>query len=155
MADGFVQQHAGPAGAEHDFHLACGRGNCIQLQDGLARGFLRKALGRLLREEVVELHAAAAAGAAACDVCAILRDDEDVEARERLRVGGEGAIRCGDQDAAHLVGEAGAHLHDARIGRARGTVGAEQQVELGGDVGIAFRREDRIEILLAPFRGSR
>ena len=84
--------------------------------------------------EVVEFHAAAAAGAAARDVRAILRDDEDVEAGERLRVGGEGAVGCGDQDAAHLVGEAGANLHDARIGGARRAIGTQQQVELGCDV---------------------
>jgi hypothetical protein len=39
VSDGFVQQDAGPAGAEHDRHLA-GRGwDRVELHDGLADGF--------------------------------------------------------------------------------------------------------------------
>ena len=39
VADGFVQQDAGPAGAEHHGHFAGGRVDGVQLDDGLARGF--------------------------------------------------------------------------------------------------------------------
>ena len=66
---------------------------------------------RFLRLEEFDAHAPAAAGDAARGVrrrC--LRDHEDVETRERLCVGSEGAVGCSDQDAAHFVGEAGAHL---------------------------------------------
>src|SRR6266436_3922352 len=36
MADRLVQHHAGPAGAEHHVHLAGGRGNRFQIDQGLA-----------------------------------------------------------------------------------------------------------------------
>ena len=103
MADCFVQQHAGPARTEDHFHLSGGRRDRVQLQDRLPNGFLREALGRFLGLKVVELHATAAAGAAARDVRSVLRDDKYVEAGERLRVGGEGAVRCSDEDAAHFI----------------------------------------------------
>ncbi len=61
---------------------------------------------------------------------AFLCDHEDIEAGERLRIGGEGAVGGRDQDATHFIREAGAHLHDARVCRARRAIGAEQQVEL-------------------------
>ena len=55
VADGFMQQNAGPAGAEHDFHLARGRGHGSELQDRLARGFVGEVFGRLVAVEEVEL----------------------------------------------------------------------------------------------------
>jgi hypothetical protein len=50
-----------------------------------------------------------------------------------------------------------ADLYDARIGRARGAIGAQQQIELGCDIRVAFRREDGIEVLLSflPETGDR
>ena len=36
VADGFMQQDAGPAGSEHHGHLAGGRFDGVQLDDGLA-----------------------------------------------------------------------------------------------------------------------
>ena len=65
VADGFVQEDAGPAGAEDHFHLSGGCGDGVELEDRLAGGFVGEVLGRLVALEEVELDAAAAAGAAA------------------------------------------------------------------------------------------
>ncbi len=83
----------------------------------LARRLAGEVLGRLVALEEVELHPAAAAGAAARVLRSVAGDDEDVEAGQRLRVAGEGAIGGGDENAAKLVVVAGAHLHDARVDR--------------------------------------
>ncbi len=77
--------------------------------------------------------------------CAVLGDDEDVEAGERLGVGGEGAVGGGDQDAAELVVEAGANLGDAGVEGAGGLVGALDQRELGGDLGVGCCAGDGVE----------
>ena len=45
MADSFMQQDAGPSGAEHDFHLACRSFARIKLQNRLPRRFLGEVLG--------------------------------------------------------------------------------------------------------------
>jgi hypothetical protein len=71
VADGFVQQDAGPAGAEDDFHLAGGSGDGAELEDGGAGGFAGEVLGRLVALEEVERHAAAAAAGAAGGVGAV------------------------------------------------------------------------------------
>ena len=65
VADGFVQQDAGPAGAEDDGHLAGGGGDGVELQDGGAGGFAGEVLGRVGAFKEVERDAAAAAGGAA------------------------------------------------------------------------------------------
>ncbi len=86
MADGLVQQNAGPAGAEHDFHLACRSSDGAELQDGGACGLAGVVLGRLVALEEVERDASAAAAGAARGVSRVLGDDGDVEACERLGV---------------------------------------------------------------------
>ena len=66
MADGFVQQNAGPAGAEDDLHLAGGGFDGSELQDRGAGGFAGVMLRRFVAFE--EVHRDAAAAAAACRV---------------------------------------------------------------------------------------
>jgi hypothetical protein len=76
------------------------------LQDGGACGLAGEVLGGVGALEEVERNAATAAGCAAGGAaravvgCGVLGDDEDIEAGEGLRVGGEGAVGCGDEDAA-------------------------------------------------------
>ena len=151
VAYGFVEQDAGPAGAEDDFHLACRGGDGAELEDGGAGGFAGEVLGRFVRFEEVHGDAAAAAGGSARGAASavvaggILGDDEDVEARERLRIAGEGAVGCSDEDAAKLVGEAGADLGDARVVGAGGCIGALDEGELGGDLGVGSGSGDGVE----------
>ena len=65
VADGFVKQDAGPAGAKDDGHLAGGSGNGVELEDGGAGGFAGVVFGRVVAFEEVQGHAAAAAAGAA------------------------------------------------------------------------------------------
>ena len=62
VADGFVQQDAGPSGAEDDWHLASGGCDGVELQDGGAGGLAGEVLGRFCAFKEVERDAASAAG---------------------------------------------------------------------------------------------
>ena len=146
VADGFMEQDAGPAGAEDDFHFAGGSGDGAELEDGSAGGFAGQVLGALGAGELVEAGAAAAAGGAFGGDGAFLGDDEDVEAAEGLGVAGEGAVGGGDEDAAEFLGVAGADLDDARVEGAGGAVGAEDELEAGGEVEIEAAERNGIEI---------
>ena len=158
MAYGFVEEDAGPAGAEDDLHLAGGGFDGSELEDGGAGGLAGEVLGTPVwfsgaagaGEEVHGDAAAAAAGAAggaagASVSAGVFGDDEDVEAGERLGVGGEGAVGGGDEDAAQLVGEAGADLRDAGVVGAGGDVGALDEGELLGDFGVGGGSGDGVE----------
>ena len=130
VADRFVQQDAGPAGAEHDGHLAGGRLHGVQLHDGLPRGFCGEVLGRLLVQEEVEIHASAAAGMAALRGAVVLaRQRRDAHAGQRLPVEVEHAVAGGDHHLAQVVGIGRLHLEDARVVGARGAVGAFDQID--------------------------
>src|SRR6202789_2196335 len=145
VTDGFVQQHARPAGAEDDLHLTGRSSDGAKLQDGGARGFACEVLGRFVAGEEVECDASAAAAGAACGVDLILCDDGDVEARERLRVAGVGAVGGCDEDAAQLVVDAGADLRNAWVVIAGGLVGALDELELVGDLSVGGDAGDGIE----------
>ena len=153
MADGFVQEDAGPSGAEDYFHLTGGSGYCSQLEDGGAGGLAGKVLGGFIALEEVHGDTAASAGGAsggaACAVVArgVFGDDEDVEAGERLGVGGEGPVGAGDENAAELVGEAGTDLGDAGVVGAGGDVGALDEGEFLGDLGVGGGSGDGVERL--------
>ena len=47
VADGFMQQHTGPSGAENDGHLAGGGGDGAELKDGAASSLAREVFGGL------------------------------------------------------------------------------------------------------------
>ena len=61
MTDSFVEQDAGPSGAEDDFHVAGRGGDGAELEDGGAGGFVGEVFGRFLTGEEVEQDAATAA----------------------------------------------------------------------------------------------
>jgi len=89
----FVQQHAGPAGAENDFHLAGGRCLGIKLQDRLARCFFGEVLGSFFSEEKVERYAAAATGTSAAGLLIGLGDAGNIQTSQRLGIFSESALR--------------------------------------------------------------
>ena len=78
-------------------------------------------------------------------VSAVFRNDEDVQAREGLRVRGEGAVGGCDEDAAEFIVEAGANLRDTRVIGAGGFVGAFDQGQFGSDLGVTGGSRDRVE----------
>jgi hypothetical protein len=61
VADGLVQQDAGPSGAEDDGHLTCRGGDGVELQDGGACGLAGEVLGGVGAFKEVESDAASAA----------------------------------------------------------------------------------------------
>lgn len=102
-------------------------------------------LRRFVAFKEVHGDAAAAATGPASGIDAVLCDDGDVEACKGLSVTGEGAVGCGDEDAAEFVVEACADLGDAGVVGAGSLVGALDEGELGGDFGIAGGPGDRVE----------
>ncbi len=145
MADGFVQKHAGPARAEHDFHFAGRSFARVELQDRLARRFLGEIFGSLFPEEEVEGNASAAAGAAASGVAFGLGDAGNVHAGQRLGVFRERAVGADHQDVAQFVGITGANFLDARIVGAGCRVGAHHQFDFGGDFSVHRRQSYRVK----------
>ena len=61
VADGLVQQNAGPSRTEHDFHVSRRSFARIELQNRLPRGFFGKELRSFVAEEEVERNPPAAA----------------------------------------------------------------------------------------------
>src|ERR1019366_4149407 len=151
MADGFVQQDAGPARAEDDGHLAGGGGDGRELEDCGAGGLAGVVLGRGGGFKEVEGDAAAAAtgaargGPGAVVAGGVLGDDEEVEAGEGLGVGGAGAAGCRYKDAAELVIKSSPDLDDARVVGAGGLVRALDEWEFGGNLGVGGGAGDGVE----------
>src|SRR6185437_2452460 len=88
---------------------------------------------------------AATAARAACRVVFVLCNHRYVESRERLRVRSERSIRGSDENSPQLITQAGSHLHDARIERPCGMVGACNQFQLRADLRVG-RARDWIEL---------
>ena len=106
VADRLVQQHAGPAGAEHDRHLAGRRGDRFEVHQRLGeRDVDRPVPGRRLEQLVVEI-AAAEAVIAGLAPAVLLDDDLDVEPHQRPHVVGDEAVGADDVDHAPRAGEA-------------------------------------------------
>ncbi len=152
VADRFVQQDPAVAGREHDVHLSGRRLARVEHRDRLPDRFSCVPLGRLA-VEVAQIQSAAAAARSGLALAVLLGDGADAEAHERLHVVHELAVARGDQDLAVLLGERRLDALHARIGGARGHVGASQQLALLFarnverellDV-VAMRRRDRRE----------
>ena len=100
VADRLVQQHARPARAEHDGHLAGRRGDRFEVHQRLGeRDVDRPVPGRRLEQLVIEV-AAAEAVIAGLAPAVLLGDDLDVEADQRADVVGDEAVGADDVDHA-------------------------------------------------------
>ena len=98
VADRFVQQHAAPAGTEHDRHFAGRRGHAFEVDQRLGQRLVdRPVPGRGLEQMVVEV-AAAEPEAAGFAAVALLGDDRNVEPDQRPDVGGDEAVGADDLD---------------------------------------------------------
>ena len=102
VADGLVQHHAGPAGAEHDVHFAGRRGHGFQIDQRLADRAVGGLAPRLGLDEARVTFAAAIALAAAFLPVALAGDDRDIDAHQRADVAI--ALAVGPQDFHHLPG---------------------------------------------------
>ena len=140
VADGLVQQHAGPARAEHHAHLAgrCGPGLEIG-QRGVHGGIDITLQHRVL--EVAEAEAPATAAVAHLAPAVLFGDHRHRHAHQRAHVGGARAVGARHQHHVVLGRQPGHHLHHARVLRAGHLLDALQQrhllraVERGDRVG--------------------
>src|SRR5690606_12940143 len=149
VADRLVEQHARPAGAEHDGHLAGPRGARLEIgQGGVDRG-ADIAVDDLVGE-VVEVEASAAAGMALLAPAILLGDDGQRQAHQRTDVTGDEAVGPGDEDRVVLGGKARHDLANPRVGATGALFDALEQRHLGG----GLERLDRIGAAIEPTPGA-
>ena len=144
VADGFVQQDAGPARTQHNFHFAGRALARIQLNDGLPRRFPGEVLRSLFSQKRFHAVASAASGGAASRGLARAGDDKHAHPRQRLHVFGKRAVGTDDENTAKLLDVAGAHFRDPRIVGAGRAVGAQDQLNFLCDRGIDGRRRIKV-----------
>ena len=119
VADRFVEQHPGPAGAEQDGELARGGIDCAQIDERLRQRLVDRAVPLRRFEQMIVHIAPAEAEHAGLAATILFDDDRDIEADERADVGGEEAVGADDLDHRPAARERNRHLRDARVARAR------------------------------------
>ena len=75
----------------------------------------------------------------------VFRDARYIHARQRLRVFRKRAVGADHENVPQFVGIVRAHFLDSRIVTARRFIGAHQQLNLGGNVGIHRRQSHGIQ----------
>ena len=153
VADGFVQQDAGPSGAQGDVHDACRGGNGLEVDESDTQGFSRGGFPVVGVDEAGQRVTPAAAGVAAFATTVFLDDDRHVEAGHRAGVGdgvafgaqnhhflNGGSKGCGDLNHAFIQG--------AGIG-----VDLTKCFDLDGKFRIRHRIRVTVELLICRVRG--
>src|SRR5262249_59913906 len=115
MANGLMQQDAGPTSAEYDFHCA---GRCVdgfELHNSLSRGFCREMLRRELIVEKIESIAPAAACITRLQVAVIIGNARYVQSRERLHIANEQSLGRGDHYDFKLIHKRALHFANTPI----------------------------------------
>ena len=150
VPDGFVQQDAGPAGAEHHCHFA-GRGiDGIEVYQRLRQRDIDGAFpGGVLEQRIIEITPAqpVEAGFAAA---VLFRHDLHVQPHQRPHVAHAGSVTAQDFNNIPAAEQAGRHLHNARIAGAGGSIDLLHQRHLGGKI----HASQRIGIGIAPGVGG-
>src|SRR5665811_907857 len=115
VADRFVQHHAGPAGAEHDIHLARWRRHRVEIDQRLAHGFVDRALPGMGLDEALIALASADPVAAGLLPVTVANDCGNVQPHQRTDVAI--GLAVGAQDFHHLPGggDASGDLPHARV----------------------------------------
>ena len=115
MSDRFVQQHARPAVAQNDSHLAGRRRTGLKIGQRLFDGGIDKPMHQIFIE-IRQIITPAAARAALLATLALLGNDGNVHAHHRADVGSMFTVQTGDVHHVVFAGQTGHHLHDTRIG---------------------------------------
>ena len=149
MAYGFVQQHAGPAIAQHHVHHASGGGLRLQVGQGGVYGFIYI----MLQQGIIKIiqPKAPAATAAACFALhfacqLLLGNDCNAQAHQRAHVSRQRAIEPRHQHHVVLRRYAGHDLLDARVFGARHFLDALKQGNFGGAVKADDGVKSRIQV---------
>jgi hypothetical protein len=142
VADGLVQQHAGPARPQHHRHGAGRRRHRLEVDQRLARRLARELLGAAVLEQPAVAEAPAAAGEALLAAPVLLGDHRDVDPHQRPHVGGQRAVAGGHQDQLVHADQADHHLAHPRVdGAGDGVEPLEQR-----DLLLVGQRAERIEV---------
>ncbi len=119
VAHRLVQQHAGPAGAQHHWHGTGWRVDGFQVDQCLTHSFTHIAKGATLQpvqfEEPVVTKAPAATGTATLAAIALLGDHSHRQTHQRTHIGGQGAVGGGHQHLFVDAADGGHHLIDGGI----------------------------------------
>jgi len=118
VADGLVQQHAGPARAEHDAHFARLGGARFKVGQRRVHRVLHVAFDHVaVKISKTEAPTATTATdlAAHFAVDGLLGDHRDRQAHQRAHIGGQGAVGTRHQHHIVFTCQPGHDLHDARI----------------------------------------
>ncbi|MCG3160465.1 MAG: hypothetical protein JMDDDDMK_01534 [Acidobacteria bacterium] len=151
MSDGFVQEHAGPARAKHDFHRAGGRILSFKLNNGLARGLVGVMLDQLVVEEI-HPDAPTTARNSRLQIAVVIGDAHHAHSRQRLNVADQLAFGCCDQDDFEFVSEAGLHFADSPVESARRSVNAIEQLDLARQRLFVNQAPDGVKIVRRMIR---
>ncbi|MNQ89156.1 hypothetical protein D3C85_1044540 [compost metagenome] len=153
VADGFVQQDAGPAGAEDHVHLARRAVDGVEVDQGLAQGLVDLALPAVGGEPGLEAGAAAGAGRGALALAVALDRDRDVDADQGPYVAEQSPVGAQDLDRATLADDGGRDLNHARVAGAGPGVDFRQQFDLVREAGRGEGIDLVIELLIGGARG--
>ena len=133
VADGLVQQDAGPARAEHHSHLARWRWPGHQVGQGRLHRFIDIAADAGI-VKVSQAEAATATGRAHLAPAFLLGNHRHRQAHQRAHISGQRAVGTGHQHHVVLAGQTGHHLHHARVFAPRELLNPPQKRHLGGAV---------------------
>ena len=140
MPDRLVQHHAGPAGAQHDFHLA-GRGrDGVKIDQGDSQRFVDLGLPILWIDIAVIAKPPAGPGAAALHTIAVADHDRDVEPDQGPDIGDPFTAGAQDLDCLPGAGQRRRDLADPLILGPGVGVDLLQQLDLG----LEFHPADRV-----------
>jgi len=115
MADGLVEQYAGPPGSEHYRHGAGGCRLGFQIHQCAPHRFAGILAGPILFLEVAVIVAAAATGACLLAASLVFDNDAYIETHQGAHIRREGAIAGDHHDAGVLAGETDVDLFHPRV----------------------------------------
>ena len=103
VADGLVQQDAGPAGAQDHVHLARRAVDGVEVDQGLAQGLVHLGLPAFGRHPGLEAGSAAGAGAGALALAVLFDGDGDVQPDQGADVAHHPFVGAQDLDGPALA----------------------------------------------------
>ena len=150
MADRFMQQNAGPAGAKHHFHLSGWCGHAAKVHQRLAQRLIHAALPGFSTQHAFIGKAPAGAEAAGLPPITLGHHDRDIEAHQGAQISEALPIRAQDLHRLPFPGDGSHHLHHARVSRAGIGINFLQQGGLGSEIHL----RQRIRIGVEPRIGG-
>ncbi|MCY1172344.1 hypothetical protein D9M73_124770 [compost metagenome] len=139
MTDGFVQQHARPAGAEYHRQGTGRSRNGFKVDQRLAQRFTGITHGAILSEEITVIGPTAAAMTAALAATVLLDDHADVETHQRTYIRRQATVGGRHQNPLPDTGHAHGDLLDTWVKCPRGGIDALEQIDFLG-TGQHFQR---------------